>query len=186
MSPWPTQLHGQSTDPPHPIRPAKRHLAMPNPPARFDPYYRWLGIAVEEQPPHYYRLLGLNPLESDPEVIALAADRQMSHIKSLAGGKQAEASQKLLNELAHARVELLNAKRKQAYDHQLRQALSAATPPPLAAGATPPLRQQFHSRPILWQSKTRPGWFKPAIGRIAARKHRTPSCFSCSEQSLSP
>ena len=35
----------------------------------FDPYHRWLGIPPDEQPPHHYRLLGINAFETDPEVI---------------------------------------------------------------------------------------------------------------------
>lgn len=45
----------------------------------FDPYYTWLGILPEEQPPNLYRLLGLSDLEDDLRVIENAADRQMVH-----------------------------------------------------------------------------------------------------------
>ena len=30
--------------------------------ANFDPYYKWLGIPPEEQPPNHYRLLGIQDL----------------------------------------------------------------------------------------------------------------------------
>ena len=43
----------------------------------FDPYYKWLAIPPEEQPPHHYRLLGVQRFESDPDVIATAADQRM-------------------------------------------------------------------------------------------------------------
>ena len=33
----------------------------------FDPYYKWLAIPPDEQPPSHYRLLGLRPLEGDPD-----------------------------------------------------------------------------------------------------------------------
>ena len=59
--------------------------------ADFDPYYRWLAIPPEEQPPTLYRLLGVQPFESDPEVIAIAADRQMAHIKTFAAGKHSRS-----------------------------------------------------------------------------------------------
>ena len=40
----------------------------------FDPYYKWLGIPIEEQPVNHYRLLGIKMFEADPDVIAEAAD----------------------------------------------------------------------------------------------------------------
>ena len=36
---------------------------------RFDPFFKWLGIPPDEQPPHYYRLLGLPPFVADLDVI---------------------------------------------------------------------------------------------------------------------
>ena len=44
----------------------------------FDPYHVWLGIPPSEQPPHYYRLLGIPLYETDPVVITTAAQRQMA------------------------------------------------------------------------------------------------------------
>jgi len=31
----------------------------------FDPYYKWLGILPKDQPPHNYRLLGIELFEED-------------------------------------------------------------------------------------------------------------------------
>jgi hypothetical protein len=47
----------------------------------FDPYYNWLGIPEAEQPPNYYRLLGLAPLEANLSVIEHAADRAVCSIR---------------------------------------------------------------------------------------------------------
>lgn len=80
----------------------------------FDPYHQWLGIHPSEQPVNYYRLLGLRDFENDPDVIASAADKSMSHVKSYSSGEYSKESQKLLNELATARVTLL--KNKSEYD----------------------------------------------------------------------
>lgn len=90
----------------------------------FDAYHKWLGIQPAEQPPDHYRLLGVARFESDREVLAAAADRQMAHVKSFAAGRHAAASQALLNELAKARVTLLNALQKEAYDRRLRMLLA--------------------------------------------------------------
>ena len=89
-------------------------------PETFDPYLKWLGIHEADRPPNHYRLLGLNLFESDPEVISNLADRQMAHVRTFATGRHSAVSQQLLNELASARVCLLNAKKKRAYDAELR------------------------------------------------------------------
>jgi len=90
----------------------------------FDPYYKWLGIPKWEQPPNHYRLLGINLFENDPDVIETAADRQMAHIRNYQAGKHSELSQRLLNELSAARLCLLNAEKKKAYDEKLRTDLA--------------------------------------------------------------
>lgn len=108
----------------------------------FDPYRRWLGIPPQQQPPHHYRLLGVGLFESDPDVISSAADRQMAHVRTFQSGEHSELSQRLLNELAAARVCLLDAKRKAEYDDRLRRQLGAEKPTPvpprIAAPPQPP------------------------------------------------
>ena len=86
----------------------------------FDPYHKWLGIAPVEQPADYYRLLGIQRFEADPDVIHAAADQRMAHLRNYQTGQHADLSQRLLNEVATARVSLLNAGKKAAYDGQLR------------------------------------------------------------------
>ncbi len=93
--------------------------------AKLDPYWKWLGIPPDEQPPNYYRLLGIAPFESDPEVISNAADRQMAHVRSYQTGPHALLSQRLLNELSAARVCLLDTARKADYDARLRREATA-------------------------------------------------------------
>ena len=92
----------------------------------FDAYHVWLGIPPEEQPPNHYRLLGIGLFESQPDVIASAADRQMGHLRTFQSGKHSELSQQLLNEVAAAKICLLNPARKAAYDGQLRQEANTA------------------------------------------------------------
>ena len=104
----------------------------------FDPYLHWLAIRDPRRPPNHYRLLGLDLFESDPEVILNAADRQMTHVRRFQGGKHSDQSQRLLNELAAAKICLLNAEKKAAYDAELRTEvtpeLRVTTPPPIAEG----------------------------------------------------
>jgi hypothetical protein len=86
----------------------------------FDPYYKWLGIPPRDQPPNHYRLLGIELFESDREVIDAAANRVMGYLKDLAVGDDAQYSQKLLNEVARARLCLLNRQKKFEHDAELR------------------------------------------------------------------
>src|SRR5271154_1032127 len=85
----------------------------------FDPYYKWLGIPPEEQPPNHYRLLGLRQFESDPDVIESAADQRMAHLRTYQSGQYSALSQKLLNEVAGAKVCLLSPDRRAKYDQTL-------------------------------------------------------------------
>lgn len=100
----------------------------------FDPYLSWLGIRDPRRPPNHYALLGLALFEDDPEVIAHAADRQMAHVRTFQTGPRSAESQRILNELAAAKICLLNAAKKQAYDAALRQ--QAVVPPVSRAAQT--------------------------------------------------
>jgi hypothetical protein len=107
----------------------------------FDAYHKWLGIPPDEQPPNYYRLLGIPLFETDAEVIAAAADRQMAHVKGFASGPYPAQSQLLLNELARARVTLLHPRQKSVYDKSLKaKGIRSAFE---SAGQTQPQAQCF-------------------------------------------
>ncbi len=111
----------------------------------FDPYFKWLGIPKADQPPHAYRLLGIELFESDGDVISNAADGRMAQIKSYQSGKFGAVSQKLLNEIASAKVCLLKPEKKAEYDRRLRallqQKLAVKDKAPLqvAQAQTPPI-----------------------------------------------
>ncbi len=114
-------------------------------PSDFDPYYKWLGIPPEEQPPNHYRLLGVKQFEDNPDVIENACDQRMAFIRTFQTGPRSAESQKVLNELAAAKVCLLNPEKKRDYDEQLKASL-VATPPvapvqpsqPFSPQAAPP------------------------------------------------
>ena len=111
----------------------------------FDPYLKWFGIPLRDRPVNHYRLLAIEVFEADPEVIENAADQRMGHLKQFNAGKHSALAEKLLNEVAAARVCLLNPAKKAAYDERLREQLggqdsavgeetpAAATSAPLAA-----------------------------------------------------
>jgi hypothetical protein len=115
----------------------------------FDPYHVWLGIPLDEQPANQYRLLGLRTFESNADVIDHAADRQMAHLRSFSAGERAGIAQKLLNEVAAARVCLLDAAKKAEYDARLRAALMPAKAPVTPPMAVPPsVRPAWKHAPI--------------------------------------
>ncbi len=104
----------------------------------FDPYRKWLGIPPQEQPPNHYRLLGIGLFETDFDVISNASDRQMFHVRTFQSGPYAEVAQFILNELAAARVCLLDPPRKAEYDRWLQQMLAVQQPSPQPMMAMPP------------------------------------------------
>lgn len=108
--------------------------------ATFDPYLTWLGIRDPQRPPNHYRLLGLELFENDPEVIASAADRQMTYVRTYQAGQQGEHSQRLLTELTTAKLCLLKPERKRDYDSRLQAAQKPAPlPPTQQSQARPPV-----------------------------------------------
>jgi len=102
----------------------------------FDPYHIWLAIPPEKQPPNHYDLLGIPLFESNDEVISFAADQRMGHLRNLAASTHSEQSQKLLNEVAAAKICLLNKQTKSAYDAGL-QASRQATNVSSSQGSVP-------------------------------------------------
>src|SRR6188508_1691725 len=87
----------------------------------FDAYYQWLAIPPAEQPPDLYRLVGATKYETNLDVISYAVDQRMTHVRTFQVGKHVAESQRLLNELAHARLTLLDPEKKADYDHKLRE-----------------------------------------------------------------
>lgn len=112
--------------------------------SRFDPYHKWLGIRPEEHPVNHYRLLGVTLFEDDLDTISCAADQRMGHVRSYQTGTHAAWSQRILNELAAARVCLLHPEKKAAYDQSLRRIV-----PPPPPSAEPPIVVQQDGIPDL-------------------------------------
>jgi len=100
----------------------------------FNPYHKWLAIPPEEQPPTLYRLLGIAPFESDPDVIHSAADARMGFLRTFQAGPNAAIAERLLNEVSRARVCLADPARRAAYDCVLRAAKPADAEASEAAG----------------------------------------------------
>ena len=140
--------------------------------SEFDPYHKWLGIPPEEQPPNHYRLLGIRLFEHDPDVIESAADQRMVHLRNHDSGEHSAESQELLNEVAAARVCLLDPARRAEYDEQLRReagpgspasGVSSQTSPPVTP--PPPIATAVKPEPFVparAADRGRPNWRLPA------------------------
>jgi len=86
----------------------------------FDPYLKWLEIPPGPRPPDHYALLGLPRFESDTKQIEEAARERMKRVREYHIGPHSDQCQELLNDIAKAKVCLINAKTKDPYDEQLR------------------------------------------------------------------
>jgi hypothetical protein len=129
----------------------------------FDPYHKWLGIPPAEQPPNHYRLLGVTLFESDPDVIANAADQRIGHVRAFQIGKHSDESQRILKAISAARVCLLNADKKADYDAGLRSAAATAVnAEPRVDSAAP--RGGMHHAP----RKQKPTWLLAVCGSAIA------------------
>ncbi|HUY33298.1 MAG TPA: hypothetical protein VMV69_11005 [Pirellulales bacterium] len=129
----------------------------------FDPYRKWLGIRTAERPLNHYQLLGLVHFEDDAETISNAAEQRMAFVRTLALSQYADLTQRVLNELASAKVSLLNPDKKVAYDKHLRARDADAAAPPVATPQRPPVSAQ---RPMV--SPPAPVVRLPPPPRIAA------------------
>ncbi len=115
--------------------PSSTNVAKPP----FDPYHIWLGIPPHEQPANFYRLLSLSNFEDNAEVIALATERQVSHVRMFQSGQHSVLSQKVLNELTKAELCLTHPEKKAAYDAELRRAQASASGTPMSMPPSGPL-----------------------------------------------
>ena len=106
--------------------------------ATFDPYHHWLGIPPEEQPPNHYRLLGIKPFETSIYAIRNAADQRMAFLKSMQTGEHVQFSQDLLNQVAQAKLCLLDLNKRLPYDARLRQQQAETQPPIQTSPLAPP------------------------------------------------
>lgn len=88
----------------------------------FDPYWEWLEIPPNRQPPDFYALLGLAPFESELGNIRSAGLARAAHVRRFCLGPHGADATQLLAELANAFSCLEDPERKQAYDASLRAA----------------------------------------------------------------
>ena len=83
-----------------------------------DPYFEWMGISAEEQPPDHYRLLALPVFEENPKAIQAAARRSLQRIEAHRPD-HAPLCDRLKKEIQAAQKCLLDPDRKADYDRTL-------------------------------------------------------------------
>jgi hypothetical protein len=102
----------------------------------FDPYEQWLGIPPAEQPPDYYRLLGVAAFEPDVAVVRAAAAERVEVIKSKISTDRGRWSRRMLREVAAAQGCLTHDDRKAVYDAKLRAKQQSALQTPATTATT--------------------------------------------------
>lgn len=120
--------------------------------------HKYLSIDPSETPT-YYRMLGLKEGESNADVIDQAAEKQLMFLRSKAtSAKYGDAVQRLLNKMMHAKLTLLSAEKKAAYDLSLVHPIdtnraSAPVPAPIVLDTTDrrPLKRKAASHPAVLQ-----------------------------------
>jgi len=109
-----------------------------------DFYTKWLDVLPGPRPPDYYTLLGVEVFCRDLDAIEQATRRQLTRLDDFAlhpDRKTRDAVQNMMNEVARARVDLVNPQRRLDYDRQLAARLgagAAAEPAPAVEAETPP------------------------------------------------
>lgn len=134
----------------------------------FDPYRLWLGIPAQEQPPSYYRLLGLQNFESNIEAVHYTADRQIAHVRYFQTGQYAQVCHQIINEIQTARNCLADPRRKAEYDALLRRHLGIPDPAPVYPypGQAYAVPTQTHAAPpaVAPPTVAPPAVAPPAVG----------------------
>ncbi|MCE5276865.1 MAG: NPCBM/NEW2 domain-containing protein [Planctomycetaceae bacterium] len=105
-----------------------------------DLYTLWLGIAAGPRPVDHYTLLGVKPFCQDQDAIEQAVRRRMDKLDQYAlhpDRAKRQAVQNMMNELAAARVRLVNPEQKLRYDQTLAAALGVSAPASSPAVAAP-------------------------------------------------
>ncbi|MDP6543011.1 MAG: SUMF1/EgtB/PvdO family nonheme iron enzyme [Phycisphaerae bacterium] len=117
-----------------------------------DRYSQWLGIEEGARPPDHYTLLGIARFCDDTDLIDTAAHQRLDLLDrySLAGSRQSrDTCQQMMNEVARARVVLMNTQRREEYNRQL--AGQIIDEPPAAEEVEEPTQEALDSyKQIVW------------------------------------
>jgi hypothetical protein len=93
----------------------------------FDPYWQWFRIPPGEEPRDHYRLLGITLLETNPVVIANAANQRIACVQAFQTPENSALCQRILDAIVAAKKCLLNPHEKAEYDQQFCDKLALPT-----------------------------------------------------------
>jgi hypothetical protein len=142
----------------------------------FDPYREWLGITTDLRPPNHYELFGLPLLRAEPAEVAEAFRLRVACVTPHLTGKHGAVADRVLSELAAAKVELLTPTTKRMYD----AALASPKRSPLPVAPLPiPLRPSLSSAATATYSG-------PGSSPSAAAQARSGSASAPSESLSAP
>ena len=105
----------------------------------------WLGLPTDAWPPNHYRLLGLEPGESDVALIEQRVHQRLETVRRYQMTNPEQATE-AMNRLAQAYVCLTDTSAKRAYDLTLPISRARAAPPP----PPPPLPKAQPRDPLVW------------------------------------
>jgi len=107
-----------------------------------DVYSEWLKIPPGSRPPDHYALLGLARFCRDQGAIETAARERLTRLDRYAmhpDRATRDRVQDMMDEVAQARVDLIDPRRQQAYDEELARSLGVSAPPVEASHEEPPV-----------------------------------------------
>jgi hypothetical protein len=103
----------------------------------FDAYHVWLQIPSNQRPPTHYQMLGLQPGESNPEVIRQATLMRSAYVRHFQTGEHAETATAILEQLQQSMLVLTDPSARKKYDESLTPK-TERTVPAMARLAEPP------------------------------------------------
>jgi hypothetical protein len=140
---------------------------------------KWFRRTAKASSPDHYQLLGIKRFEADPKRILQVINQKVEFLHEVSGHQDyTEHAQRLLNQIAKAKICLTNAKQKSSYDQQLIKAEQVVAAPPVDLGALPPPKPKTPSvrrkptPPTPNAAKEQaegfafPVWFKPLAGLL--------------------
>jgi hypothetical protein len=125
----------------------------------FDPYRKWLSIPEDFRPPTHYQLLGISADERDLEVIDAAVLRQSAYVRNFQTGKYAADATRILNEIAAAKLCILDPAKRAAYDAELKR-----------KGLFPQPAHETPVAPLAPEARAQPSRGAPPAARTAPRQ----------------
>lgn len=105
--------------------------------SKFNPYAEWFGLNPSSKPT-YYELLGVPNFETEPPVIAEAAELRLQLLQAHRSGPNAEHADRLSREVTGVMNVLLSPEKRRQYDESLGQQQAPAQAPLMPSTDLPP------------------------------------------------